>query len=137
MRSLIYLVLFVMSLPILVAVWFDGESEVKETEQVCETVKVTTYTTDPSQTDSTPYTTASGFKLSKKNPKKHRIIAVSRDLFKKIGFGKKVRLEGTGKYDGIYYVQDLMNKRFRNRIDILINPNDEPIMFRQAKLVVL
>jgi hypothetical protein len=32
-------------------------------------------------------------------------------------------LENAGRYNGVWYVEDLMNKRFRNKIDILINPN--------------
>ena len=135
MQKLIWLVLGVMSLHLVFAVC--NYEEPKPEEEEFQIVKVTTYTTDPAQTDATPFITASGFKLNKKNPKKHRIIAVSRDLRKKLKFGDKVRLEGTGKYDGIYYVHDLMNVRFRNRIDILINPTDKPTMFKKAKLIIL
>ena len=99
-------------------------------------VKVTMYSTDPRQTDSSPYITASGFRLNKRNPKKHRIIAVSRDLKEKLNFGDTVMLEGTNGWDGEYIVHDLMNKRFKNRIDILINPKDEATMFAQAKLIL-
>ena len=82
------------------------------------------------------YVTASGFKLDKKNPKKDRVIAVSRDLLDKLKFGDKVILEGIGDWSGEYVVHDVMNKRFRNRIDILINPGDEAIMFKEAKLML-
>jgi 3D (Asp-Asp-Asp) domain-containing protein len=99
-------------------------------------VKVTMYSTDPKQTDATPYITASGFHLNKRNPKKHRIIAVSRDLKQRLNFGDTVKLEGTDGWDGEYIVHDLMNKRFKNRIDILINPKDEATMFAQAKLIL-
>jgi 3D (Asp-Asp-Asp) domain-containing protein len=34
--------------------------------------------------------------------------------------GTKVRVSGT-KYDGVYVVEDKMNKRYKKRIDILIN----------------
>ena len=100
-------------------------------------VKVTTYTTDPKQTDDTPLITASGFKLHPKNPRKHRIIAVSRDLKKKLKFGQYVRLDGAGELDGVYVVQDIMNKRFRKRIDVLLNPNDKPTMYKKATLTAL
>lgn len=99
-----------------------------------DTVTVTTYAPVPSQTDATPFTTASGFKLNPKNPRKHRIIAISRDLKQKLRFGQHVRIEGTGQYDGIYVVHDVMNKRFKRRIDILINPSDKPTMFKNIKL---
>lgn len=99
-------------------------------------VKVTMYTTDPKQTDATPYITASGFRLNKRNPKRHRIIAVSRDIKEKLNFGDTVVLEGTGKWDGEYIVHDLMNRRWKNRIDILVNPKDKTTMFAQAKLII-
>ena len=68
--------------------------------------------------------TASGIKLDQKNPEKHKIIAISRDLIGKYNFGDSVSIMGTGKYDGIYYIQDLMHGRWRKKIDILINPKD-------------
>ena len=86
-------------------------------------VTLTTYTIDPLQTDSTPLITASGFKLDSINPRRHRVIAVSRDLKRKLKFGDKVRLSNAGRFNGVWYVRDLMNKRFKNKIDVLINPN--------------
>jgi 3D (Asp-Asp-Asp) domain-containing protein len=62
-----------------------------------ETVTLTTYSATIGQTDSTPHITASGFKIDTINPKKHRIIAVSRDLKKKWPFGTKVRIKRAGK----------------------------------------
>lgn len=109
----------------------------KSNTEIKSNVKVTTYTTSESQTDNTPYVTASGFKLSKKNPKQHRIVAISRDLKKRLKFGDKIKLTGIGKYNGVYQVEDVMNKRFRNRIDILINPKDKPISFDDVEMVVI
>ena len=62
------------------------------------------------------------------------MIAISRDLKQRFKYGSYVRLEGCGKYDGVYRVEDLMNKRFKNRVDILINPSDKPTMFKNIKL---
>ena len=97
-------------------------------------VKVTMYTTDPKQTDSTPLETASGFILDSLNPKKHRIIAVSHDLKRELKWGQRVKVAGIGKWDGIYVVRDLMNKRFKKRIDILINPGERDYTFSKARL---
>ena len=97
-------------------------------------VTVTTYTVSPDQTDSTPLITASGFKLDSLNPKKHKVIAISRDLKRKYKFGQKVRVKGAGKLDGIYTVRDLMAKRWTKKIDILINPEDDGNKFRRVKL---
>ena len=58
------------------------------------------------------------------NPKKHRVIAISRDLREKFGFGDKVKLENAGKFNGIWFIRDLMHKKWKKRIDILINPNE-------------
>ena len=69
-----------------------------------DVVKVTMYTVDPKQTDDTPLITASGFVIDSLHPEKHRIIAISRDLKKKYGFGTKVFVKGAGKWDGVYVV---------------------------------
>jgi len=100
-----------------------------------EIVTLTTYKASESETDSTPNITASGFKIT--NPKKHRIIAVSRDLKKKYKFGQKIRITGAGKYNGIYRVHDVMNKRYRNRIDILIGHNDKQTKLKKVKIYKL
>lgn len=98
------------------------------------TVRVSMYTTNAAQTDSTPLVTASGFELDSINPGKHRIIAVSWDLKKLFKYGDKVRVEGIGKYDGVYVVRDLMHSRWEKKIDILIDPADKAISFKAAKL---
>jgi len=97
-----------------------------------EIVTLTTYKANAAETDSTPNITASGFKIT--NPKKHRIIAVSRDLKKKYKFGQKIRVTGAGKYDGTYRVHDVMNKRYTKRIDILIGDNDKQTKLRKIKI---
>jgi 3D (Asp-Asp-Asp) domain-containing protein len=97
-------------------------------------VSLTTYTTDTSETDSFPLITASGLHLDSANPKKNRIIAISRDLQKLFSFGDKVVLRNAGKFNGVWFIQDLMNKRFKNKIDILINPN-EPQMSLEGVVI--
>lgn len=99
-----------------------------------EVVTATTYTVSAGETDSTPLITASGFKLDSLNPKKHKIIAVSRDLKRKYRFGQKVRVKGAGKLDGIYTVRDVMARRWRKKIDILINPEDDGTKIRKVKI---
>jgi len=97
-------------------------------------VTVTTYSPTIAQTDSTPLITASGFKINPNNPKKQRIVAVSRDLKKKYKFGKKIRITGIGKLSGTYTIRDVMNKRYKKRVDILIGEDDKQISFKNAKL---
>jgi 3D (Asp-Asp-Asp) domain-containing protein len=101
-------------------------------------VTLTIYTPTESETDSTPNVTASGFKIDSDNPKKHKIIAVSRDLKRKgFKFGKKVRIKGAGKLNGVYTVRDLMNKRHKNRIDVLVNDEHKPIKLKNIEVTLL
>ena len=115
----------------------DTAKEVIIKKQKPLIVTVTTYSVNEAETDSTPTITASGFEVSRTNPKKHRVIAVSRDLKKKLRFGDKVRVTGIGKLSGVYIVRDLMNSRWKRKIDILINPNDKQTKFHKAKLFIL
>ena len=89
-------------------------------EKVSTNVHATVYNAVPEQTNSDPGHTAFMFELDLSNPYKHRIIAVSRDLLKTYPKGTQVLVEGTS-YDGVYTVMDKMNKRYTNRIDLLIN----------------
>jgi len=101
--------------------------EMVENEKIFEKiVTLTTYSANIAETDSTPNLTASGFVIDLDNPKKHRILAISRDLKRELKWGEKVVLENAGRFNGIWYVRDLMNPRFRNKIDVLINEGDKP-----------
>jgi len=125
---------------VLICLPYEMEKEEIRINKMIETitpeiVTLTTYKASESETDSTPNITASGFKIT--NPKKHKIIAVSRDLKKKYKFGQKVRITGAGKYNGTYRVHDVMNKRYRNRIDILIGHNDKQTKLKKVKVYKL
>jgi len=93
-------------------------------------VSLSTYRADTAETDSTPLITASGFKLDSLNPKKHRVIAISRDLKALFAFGDKVKLTNAGKFNGVWIIHDVMNKRYKNKIDILINPGDRQLSLK-------
>ncbi len=125
---------------VLICLPYEMEKEEIRINKMIETitpeiVTLTTYKASESETDSTPNITASGFKIT--NPKKHRIIAVSRDLKKKYKFGQKVRITGAGKYNGTYRVHDVMNKRYKNRIDVLIGHNDKQTKLKKVKIYKL
>jgi len=83
-------------------------------------VTVSVYHAVPEQCNEDYLHTAFMFYLGTESHFKHRIIAVSRNLLLRYPKGSKVRLNGT-TYDGVYIVMDKMNKRFENRIDILID----------------
>ena len=103
----------------------ENKVKVKVADEFEKIVTLTTYSTSAEETDDSPNITASGFEIDDDNPKKHRIIAVSRDLKRKFRFGEKVILSNAGRFNVIWYVRDLMNNRFRNKIDILINSDEK------------
>jgi len=90
-------------------------------------VVATVYNALEGQTDSSPDITASGFKINMSDPASDRIIAVSRDL-EPLGFtfGRYVKVTGAGDLDGIWRIEDRMNKRFKMRIDFLVE-NDRKL----------
>ena len=77
-------------------------------------------------------------KIDYKAPQEHRWIAVSRDLEKKgFTFGKKVIVVGAGELDGIWTVEDRMNKRFTKSIDFLVNKKIKNGKWENIKLKLL
>jgi hypothetical protein len=81
-------------------------------------IKITAYSPVGKQTDKTPNVTASSLKL-KKGQHDRKIIALSHDLAKKHDFGDKFKLIIDGEVYNVEF-QDLMNKRFRKRADLLL-----------------
>ncbi len=74
-------------------------------------VTVTAYNPEAGQTDSDPLIAASMRKV------REGTVAVSRDLFDQGWvFGKKIRIEGLG----IFEINDLMNKRYKKRVDVFM-----------------
>ena len=86
-------------------------------------VTATIYHADPRQTDDTPFITASGAKIEECCPGDHRWLAVSRDLEEEgFTFGVRVMITGTDSpLDGVWIIQDRMNKRWSRRIDFLVD----------------
>lgn len=78
------------------------------------------------QCDSTPLLTANQKKINESDPLSHRWIAISRDLKEIYSFGDTIIVSGTkkGVYDGKWVVQDLMNRRWKKKIDFLVGENN-------------
>jgi len=90
-------------------------------------VVATLYNALPEQTDDSPLVTASGAIINGLCPESHKWVAVSPDLLKKgWGFGECIRVEGAGEMDGIWEIQDVMNPRYKNYIDFLVE-NDRKL----------
>lgn len=91
-------------------------------------VSVTRYNPVSKQCWGDPLVTADNSKIDLHKLKKGEIrwIAVSRDLKKKYGFGGKIRIKsGDPNIDGVYEIHDVMNKRFKNKIDILTHVDSD------------
>lgn len=118
--------------------YIENKFMVMNVPPVTNDVTLTIYRPVKSQTDNTPDITASGYKINLRNPSEHKIIAVSRDL-KRDGwdFGKRVKIDGAGKLDGIYTIQDLMNKRFTKRIDVLVDCKEKLIKLENVQITLL
>jgi 3D (Asp-Asp-Asp) domain-containing protein len=98
------------------------------------TVSASVYHPEPHQTDSTPFITADGSRINRKDPGKHRWLAVSRNLHARWGgdleFGDSLWVTGiSDDLDGLYIVRDVMNRRFRNQVDILVGRKDKVMGF--------
>ena len=101
-------------------------------------VDATIYHAVEGQTDSTPLITASGKHIDPNNPAGHRWIAVSRDL-EDLGFvfGKRVLVEGADFMDGVYTVEDRMNRRWTKRIDFLVNESMRGGKWEDIKIILI
>lgn len=101
-------------------------------------VTVTMYYAVAGQCDNSPLITADGSKINPKKATEHKWIAVSQDMLKKNGgklnYGDFVEIKGTGDKDGIYEVHDCMNRRFKNRIDILETKGTELYQYKNITL---
>lgn len=87
----------------------------------------TVYNAVPAQCKPNSNTTASNFRLNMYDVASHRIIAMERTFMKQLGlhYGDVVKVEGAGDLDGIWQIQDTMNKRFAGmpKIDFLVPEN--------------
>ena len=89
---------------------------------------LTIYHPSKSQCDSDPFVTASNKKINLKKLKEGSIrwMAISRDMLKrwggKLNYGDTVELQaGDSSIDGTWIIQDTMNKRYKNRGDLLFD----------------
>ena len=94
---------------------------------IADDVLATVYNAVPAQCNNDVQHTASMFKLNLNDVLSHKIIAMERTMMKEFGlkYGDVVKIEGTDKWDGVWQIQDTMNKRFagQHKIDILV-PNN-------------
>ena len=86
-------------------------------------VTATMYYPVVGQCDKDPLITAGMFTINPRKASEHKWIAMSRNLLKRwkgdFDYGDLVEIKGAGKKSGVYKVVDTMNKRYKDRIDIL------------------
>ena len=91
---------------------------------IADDFTATVYNAVASQCNADYWHTASMFALDTNDVLSHRIIAMERTMMAEYGisYGDIVRVEGTGVWDGLWQIQDTMNKRFagQHKIDILV-----------------
>lgn len=101
----------------------------------------TVYNAVPAQCNGDFGHTASMFRLNLNDVLSQRVIAMERTYMKKLGlkYGDVVYIEGTNGYDGVWQIQDTMNKRFagQHKIDILVPNNIKYGSWDNVNLYVL
>lgn len=123
MRKLLFILLFIISIT---------------TRATVTHVTLTYYQPVKGQCDSKPLITADGSKINLNHLKSGKIrwCAISRDLlylFPK-GKPKRIYIEGFGTYQ----VRDVMNRRLRHSVDILIHPkNSKRIKLNKVKIKII
>ena len=123
---------------ILIAILLSLGLSKAQSKNVITHVTLTYYQPVKEQCDKQPLVTADGSKINLHHLKKGKIkwCAISRDLlylFPK-NKPKRVYIEEFG----VYEVKDVMNKRFKHRIDILIHPKDSrKISINKVKVKIL
>ena len=100
--------------------------EVKEIREV-RNMWVTAYSSEPEQTDDTPFITASGTRV------RDGIVATN-----ELPIGTKVRIPAIYG-DKIFIVEDRMHQRMKNKIDIWMTTREQALRFgiKKAEIVVL
>jgi hypothetical protein len=89
-----------------------------------ESAVATVYNAVPAQCGDDCLHTASMFEIDPSKVSGYRILAMERTMMARCGvaYGDQVYVEGAGRYDGLWTVEDTMNRRFagQDRIDFLV-----------------
>lgn len=119
----------------------EQKDEMADWKLVNSSTIATVYNAIPAQCNGDFGHTASMFRLNLNDVLSQRIIAMERTYMQKLGlkYGDVVYIEGTNGYDGVWQIQDTMNKRFagQNKIDILVPNNIKYGSWDNVNLYVL
>ena len=116
----------------------EWEKDPEAWTEVANDAIATVYNALPSQCNGDVSHTASMFTLNRSNVLSQRVIAMERTFKAELGleWGDIVYIEGTGKWDGPWRVEDTMNKRFAgmHKIDILVPNNIKDGLWKGVKI---
>lgn len=100
------------------------KEEAQEWILISDDTMATVYNAVPSQCNDDVAHTASMYELNLADVLSDRVVAMERTMMKEYGikYGDIIKIEGAGRWDGVWQVQDTMNKRFagQHKIDILV-----------------
>lgn len=116
------------------------EAKIKLNYKLVSVVEATMYHPVEAQTNANPDIVADGTRFNVLTAGGLKWIAVSRDLHARWGgelqFGDIVYIEVANK-TGFYLIKDIMNKRFRKRIDFLESPGAGIYRYNKALLYLV
>lgn len=105
---------------------------------IAEDVTVTVYNACPEQCNADYLHTASMFEIDKSRLAEQRILAMERTMMKEYGlsYGMTVKIEGTGRYDGVWRLEDTMNRRYagQHKVDLLMPDNIRTGKWKNVKI---
>jgi hypothetical protein len=101
-------------------------------------VTVTVYHAVEAQCDDSPDVLADGTRIDVTKAGSYRYCALSRNLLERwngpYAYGDTIFLEGAGKFSGPWVVKDTMNKRFIDRMDLLVDVGTKSYKFDVATI---
>ena len=94
-------------------------------EVLCDDATATVYHAVPAQCNADVIHTASMFTIDPETAGEYHIVAMERTMMAQYGiaYGDTIRVEGTDVMDGLWRVEDTMNRRYANQhhIDFLVD----------------
>jgi len=119
MKAIFIVFVIVLVVGMVIGYWFRDVVEKKQVQVLPDAeniIRITAYSPDPSQTDSTPFIMASGKRVTVNDLYNLRYAAVSRDIKKRLELNYGDRLVILVEME--LEVQDITNKKLENTIDL-------------------
>ena len=128
MKAMAMVFVIVLVVGMAIGYWLRGTVEKEKVQVLPNTgniIRVTAYSPDPRQTDSTPFTMASGKKATVNDLYNLRYVAVSRDLKKKLklNYGDRIVILVEMELE----VQDVMDRKVRSTVDLFTRSRRQAI----------